>query len=146
MHFICDDKCIYKSIWQVYIIISLTSIYILGIFYYHHMMWDWWVHTKYPFFFLEQKKKKIKALCTFKKKKFSFKSAISLYFIWNRKEETDKIITYIDIHTHKFFFCSRHFIKLKSYFQLLSQLIWSCLLFLPILFLVFHHRYTLVSR
>ena len=104
MHFICDDKCIYKSIWQVYIIISLTSIYILGIFYYHHMMWDWWVHTKYPFFFLEQKKKKIKALCTLKKKKFSFKSAISLYFIWNKKEETDKIITYIDIHTHNFFF------------------------------------------
>ena len=71
MHFICDDKCIYKSIWQVYIIISLTSIYILGIFYYHHMMWDWWVHTKYPFFFFGTKEKKNQSTLHFKKKKNS---------------------------------------------------------------------------
>ena len=145
MHFICDDKCIYKSIWQVYIIISLTSIYILGIIYYHHMMCDWWVHIKYQFFFLKQKKKKSKHFALKKKKKFSFKSAISLYFIWNRKEETDKIITYIDIHTHNFFFVPVILSSWSQYFQLLSQLIWSCLLFLPILFLVFHHRYVLVS-
>ena len=82
MHFICDDKCIYKSIWQVYIIISFTSIYILGIIYYHHIMWDWWVHTKYPFFFLEQKKKKKnQSTLHFKKKKKNSHLKVQFLFI-----------------------------------------------------------------
>ena len=110
MHFICDGKCIYKFIWQVYITISLTLHVLIKfwyIWYYSLPSYDMGMMNSYqtPIFSWCRENKK---LCTFFSNWSHLKwfHLISLYFFWNRKEETDRIITFIYIYTHKqiFFF------------------------------------------